>query len=528
MSTSSSQAIFNSSTHRWLSLMTACCVFGVLLWIPTPHEMTIEAQRLAAVTAFMAVFWLMQPVSIAVTSLLPLAAYPLMGILSASQVSQEYANHNVFLFLGGFAIAVAIEQCGLHRRIALHIISRVGSHPRQIVMGFMLASALLSMWISNTATTMMMLPIALALLSTLSDAVCISNPESDGSEVERLTIPVLLGIAYASSIGGLSTFVGTPTNVSFLGYWDRTFVPAGYKNLSMAEWMATFVPLSLMMLATTALIMTWGLKPLSNADRLSRLFFRDRLKSLGPASGTEMRVFCVFLTTALLWVLRKPLQFEEIQILPDWPSFVIRLGQLVQTDLEYLRSMVQDSTIAIAMAALLFLIPGEKDAHGERAPVMSWAIAEKRLPWGMILLIGSGFAMASGFQETGLSAWLGNQFAILFADQSTFLLILGVCLMVTFLTEFTTNVATVNTLLPTLAAMSVEMEIDPRLLLVPATVSASCAFMLPIATPPNAIIFGSGRVPMKAMIRYGIMLNLIGSLLVTGVTLVLASRIMKF
>ncbi len=517
-----------STSRRWLSIATAAVLFSIIWLMPTPTGMPIEAQRLAAITIFMAVFWLAQPVSIAVTSLIPIAAYPLFGILSAKDVSLPYANHNVFLYLGGFAIALAIEQCGLHKRIALHIISRVGSSPRRIVFGFMLASASLSMWISNTATTMMMLPIALALLSTLREAVLHSNPDGPSDAIDELTIPVLLGIAYASSIGGLSTFVGTPTNVSLLGFWDKTFVPLGFESLSMVEWMASFVPLSILMLIATGAVMTIGLKPLPNAERLSKVFFRDQLRNLGPASGTEKRVFVIFICTALLWMLRKPLKLESVQILPDWPSFVIWIGAQFHADLNFLRTMIQDSTVAIAMASLLFLIPGEPNESGNRSPVLTWEIAEKSLPWGMILLIGSGFAMAAGFQSTGLSDWLGKAFSEFFTGQPTIVLIFGVCVLVTFLTEFTTNVATVNTLLPTLAAMAAQLEIDPRLLLIPATVSASCAFMLPIATPPNAIIFGSNLVPIKSMIRYGIILNIIGSILVTAITLIVARPVMGF
>lgn len=512
-----------------LSVAAAVISFITILLAPTPESMSIEAQRLAATTVFMAIFWLTQPVDIAVTSLVPIAFYPLLGILSASDVSQAYANHNVFLYLGGFAIAVAIEQCGLHKRMALHIISRVGSHPKQIVFGFMLTSAVLSMWISNTATTMMMLPIALALLQTLRESVEQTDVDGNVCPVDQLTIPVLLGIAYAASIGGLSTFVGTPTNVSFLGYWDKNFVAGkGYEALSMAEWMVCFVPLSVSMLFVAGLVMTWGVKPLPNAEQLSKSFFRDRLRSLGRASGTEKRVFTVFIITAMLWVFRKPLMFESVQVLPDWPSAVIWLGATCGANLEFIRTMVQDSTIAMAMASLLFLLPGEENRNGQRSAILTWKIAEKALPWGMILLIGSGFAMAKGFEQTKLADWLGVEFAELFAGQPTVILILGVCVMVTFLTEFTTNVATVNTLLPTLAAMSLQLDIDPRMLLIPATVSASCAFMLPIATPPNAIIFGSGKVPIGSMIRYGVFLNIVGSVLVTAVTLLLVNRVIGF
>lgn len=498
------------------------------LLLPTPAGMTVEAQRLGAVTVVMALFWLLQPVSIAVTSLIPLAAYPLLGILSASDVSQAYADHNVFLFLGGFAIAIAIEECGLHQRIALHVISRIGGSPRRIVLGFMLASAMLSMWISNTASTMMMLPIALALLSTLREAVRQHSPHEADHLIDRLTIPVLIGIAYAASIGGLSTLVGTPTNVSFLGYWDRTYVPAGYPSLSMAEWMAAFVPLSGLMLVVSVCTMTWGLKPFPHADQLSRHFFRERLQQLGRATGTERRVFAVFVITAVLWLTRKPLEFDGVTLLPGWPDCLAWGAALLGGDLAFLKTLVQDSTIAMLMACVMFIIPGERADDGTRSPVLTWEIAERRLPWGMILLIGSGFAMASGFQATELSGWLGAEFARLFAGQSTTVLMLGVCVFVTFLTEFTTNVATLNTLLPTLDAMATQLQLDPRLLLIPATISSSCAFMLPIATPPNAIIFASGRVPMRSMILYGIGLNLIGTVLVTAVTLLLATRVMGF
>ena len=527
MTSQSSKEIDRSQSRRWIPIVIGCALFIGVSTMPTPEGMSIFAQRLSAVTILMAAFWLGQPVDIAVTSLIPIAAYPLLGILSAQEVSAAYANHNVFLYLGGFAIAIAIERCGLHRRIALHIISRVGSSPRRIVIGFMLTAAVLSMWISNTATTMMMLPIALALLSTLREAIRSTDPETADANIDQLTIPVLLGIAYASSLGGLSTFVGTPTNVSFVGYWDQTFVTNGYESLSMAEWMASFVPLSILMLIVAALVMTFGLRPLPHAEKFSKLFFRDQLRCLGPASISEKRVFVIFLTTAILWVLRKPILFEEIQLLPDWPSLLVTAASWLKVDLSTLPMMTQDSSVAIAMASLLFFLPG-RNKHGQPERLLTWDVAHGALPWGMVLLIGSGFAMAAGFENTGLASWLGERFAQYFQGQSKGILVLGVCTMVTFLTEFTTNVATVNTLQPTLAAMAEQLQIDPRLLLIPAAVSASCAFMLPIATPPNAIIFGSGRVPMSSMIKYGVLLNLIGAVLVTVVTTQLASRIIGF
>ena len=520
------QQIRETASNSRLAVLLAVLFSGGVMLAPTPEGMTIEAQRLLGVTILMAVCWIMQPIPIAVTSLIPMAAYPLCGIAEAKDACRAYADHNVFLFLGGFVIALAIERCGLHKRIALHIVSRVGSRPKQIVFGFMLTTALLSMWISNTASTMLMLPIALALLLTLRDAARATGDEDDDGTIERMTVPLLLGIAYAASCGGLSTFVGTPTNVSLRGFWERQFVSQGHANLSMAEWMATFVPLSVGMLASAGLVMTWGLKSFPNSDRLSRSFFRDRLHALGQASPTERRVFVVFISTAVLWILRKPLRFDDLVLLPDWPSLIVWIIAQFQIDASYLLKTVQDSTIAIGMAILLFLIPGETSQNGEKTRLMNWVEAEPVLPWGMLLLIGSGFAMADAFKETALSDWLGTVFANAFSGQPVLVLVLGICLLVTFLTEFTTNVATVNTLLPTLAAMSGQLQIDPRLLLIPATVSASCAFMLPIATPPNAIVFGSGKVPMTSMIRYGAILNVMGALLTTATIILLGPRIM--
>ncbi|MEW4488480.1 SLC13 family permease [Thalassoglobus sp. JC818] len=514
--------------RNWISVAIAILLFVGVICLPTPKGMTAEAHRLAAITVLMATMWLTQPIHIAATSLIPIAAYPFLGILTAKEVSLQYADHNVFLYLGGFAIAVAIERCGLHRRIALHIISRVGSSPRQLVFGFMLTSAILSMWISNTATTMMMLPIALAMLTTLKDALRTSDPEQAKLVGDKLTVPILLGIAYASSIGGLSTFVGTPTNVTFLGFWDQSFVPQGYESLSMAEWMASFVPLSVLMLLATGGVLTIGLPSVKNTEKYGREFFRQQLTDLGRASRTERRVFSVFVMTALLWVLRKPIMFDSYQLLPDWPGICVQLAASLGVDISYLPEYVQDSSIAIAMAMLLFLIPGDVDSNGESQPLLTWTAAEAGLPWGMILLIGSGFAMAQGFEVTQLGDWLGQRFAEQLQGKSPTVIVAGICLMVTFLTEFTTNVATVNTLQPTLAAMAEQLTIDPRLLLIPAAISASCAFMLPIATPPNAIVFGSGRVPITSMVRYGILLNLVGVVLVTLVTTQLASRMMGF
>jgi sodium-dependent dicarboxylate transporter 2/3/5 len=250
------------------------------------------------------------------------------------------------------------------------------------------------------------------------------------------------------------------------------------------------------------------------------------LRSLGPATGSEWRVGIIFLTTALLWVFRRPLVIGNTQILPDWPGLLTKAVVPLGLDLSYLENLVEDSTIAVGMALLLFLLPGERDADGRRPRLLTWEEAERGTPWGMLLLFGGGFAIADAFTATHLSEWLGNCFSGIFSGQPTMVLVLGICALVTFLTEFTSNTATINTLLPILAAMAVELKFDPRLLMVPATISASCGFMLPVGTPPNAIVFGTGKVPMRAMLSYGLILNILGVIYVTLAMWCLASPVM--
>ena len=501
-----------SPRMRTFSLLIGLAAFFGILLAPTPDSLTIEGQRLAAVTALMALYWVLQPIPIAATSLIPMALYPLMGILAAPDVCRVYADPNVFLYLGGFMIAIAIERWNLHRRIALHVISFVGSSPRRIIFGFMLTTALLSMWISNTASSLLMLPIGLALVSTLQDALKETNPFEADRVAGKMTVPLLLGIAYAASIGGVATLIGTPTNLSLRGFWERIYVPQGYSPLSFAEWMVMFFPLALLMLIAAAVVMTWNLKPFPQSEQLSRSFFRDRLKQLGKPSGAEWRVLAVFTITALLWILREPLIIGDWTLLPSWPGMVATVTARFGVTTDYLTETIHDSTIGVAMALILFVLPGEKDASGERPRLLNWNIAERNIPWGMLLLFGGGFTMAEAFKATALSDWVGARFSDVFAGQSLIVLVLGVCFLLTFLTEFTSNTATINTLLPILGAMAVELSLDPRWLAIPATVSASFAFMFPVGTPPNAIIFGSGKVPMQAMIRYGFVLNLLGAL----------------
>ena len=513
-----------NSNNSWLPTIGkvgGCLLFFLVWFYPAPADLPPAAQRLAAVTALMAVLWLTQAIPIAATSLVPLALFPLLGIQSAADVSKSYISKSIFLFLGGFIIALGIDKWGLHRRMALHVVRLLGTSLKRIVLGFMLATAFLSMWISNTASTLLMLPIALAMISSLRDlspasdltASTTNGPASD--VMPRLTLALLLGIAYAASIGGLTTLVGTPTNVAFVGIWENGFPSA--PEMSAGRWMVAIAPLGIVFLLCTWAVLVWRLPRFPGGQMLDRSFFGDKLRQLGRPSFAECLMLVVFASTALLWIFRKPLQFGAFTFPYSWgvplQSGLVHLG----VERELAGKYVDDSTVAMTMALLMFFLPAARDEKHRPQYLMDWETAV-RLPWGILLLIGGGFALAGAFTGSGLSEWIGVRFAEGVEGWPLWLLIAAVCLLLTFLTELTSNVATVSTLIPILASVSPKLGIDPRLILIPATISASCAFMLPIATPPNAIVFGSGRVRMGDMARYGIALNLLGVLLITAAT----------
>jgi len=500
-------------------------LFVLLLMIDAPEGLDPVAMRLAACTALMAVLWLTQALPIATTSLIPLVAFPLLGIQTAREISGAYMNQNIFLYMGGFIIALGIEKWGLHRRIALHIVRVLGSGPKRVVLGFMIATAFLSMWISNTASTLLMLPIGLAMLASLGEVTASGEAESpDASRsgadgrLGPLAVVLMLGIAYSASIGGLTTLVGTPTNIAFQQIWEDKFPLA--PQLSAGEWMIAFIPLGVVLLVCAWVALTWNLPPLENAHKLNRAFFTDRLRKLGRPSRGELMMLTIFAGTALLWIFRKPFAFGSQPLLPGWGELVEEMLLHLGTTPEFAASAIHDSTVAIGMALVMFCLPGGRDSRGRADYLMDWRTAEK-LPWGILLLFGGGFAIAGAFQQTGLSEWIGSEFADAVRGRSPVTLISAVCLLMTFLTEFTSNVATISALSPILADASLELGLDPRFILLPATIATSCAFMLPIATPPNAIIFGSGKVTMAQMARHGFMLNLLGTVLIVAATFLL-------
>ncbi|MCA8921967.1 MAG: SLC13/DASS family transporter [Planctomycetes bacterium] len=444
--------------------------------------------RMAAVAVWMAVWWVTEAIPIPVTSLLPLVLLPLLGIQPIKEVAPNYSASVIYLFLGGFMLALGLQASGAHKRLALWIIHRVGDRPRQVVLGFMLASAFLSMWISNTATVMVLMPIVLSVLQAVRER------SEDLAAVQPLGVAAMLGIAYAADIGGMATLVGTPPNLSYSRVLTTLFPDA--PPPAFAEWLLLGLPLSTVFLALGWVLLTRVPSRLPN-DRLigGREVIAEMRKALGPIRRDEVMTCGVFGATALLWLTRGGAS------VPGWSHLPL-----------FEAGYVDDAFVAVLMAILLFVLPSA-DRPGER--LMEWRMTQE-LPWGMLLLFGGGFALAAGFKASGLSAWVGGGLAAL-RGVSPLVVVSLVCVVLTGLTELTSNTATTEMVLPILAEAGKALGTDPRALMIPATLSASCAFMMPVASPTQAIVFGSGWVPIKAMVRAGLWFNALGVLLVVVV-----------
>ena len=413
------------------------------------------------VTVLCVLWWVFEPVPLPVTALVPLAVLPMFGVLSGPEVGQAYGHHVVLLLLGGFILSTAMERSGAHLRIAMGLVRAVGGgSSRRVVFGFMIASAALSMWISNTATTLMLLPVALAVLERTKDP--------------KLAPALLLGIAYAANIGGVGTPIGTPPNMVFRGIYEETFGA----SIGFAEWMALGVPVVLVFLPLMALWLTRSVN------------YRGALELPEPGAwrAEEKRVLAMFGLTALAWITRQ-------EPMGGWTE----LFGLPYTN---------DAMVAFLAVVAMFIVP-----NGKGGRLLDWETAAK-IPWGMLILFGAGLAIATAFKTSGLSESIGNSVSMISA-WPVFAVILAVCLAVTFLTEATSNTATTALLMPILAAAAVGAAIDPRLLMIPAAMSASCAFMLPVATAPNVIVFSTGRFTTQRMIREGLALNFIGALVIS-------------
>jgi sodium-dependent dicarboxylate transporter 2/3/5 len=467
-------------------------LFGPLLFILIQFisisDLSTEGKYVLGTASWMAIWWVLEVVDIAVTSLLPIVIFPLTGTLSISETTSQYGHNLVFLYLAGFIIAIAIERWGLHKRIALTIISFMGTKINFIILGFMISTAFLSMFISNTATTVMMLPIALAIITQLDNK---SNESRNNNQ--NFSKSLLLSIAYSASIGGIATLFGTPPNMVLRGVVESNF---GY-TITFMDWFIIGFPISI-----TLLFLCW-----IYITKISNNYFMDefplgkdqiiKLKSeLGKISAEEKRVGVIFFLTALCWITRSQIE----KFLPG----------------------IDDTIIGMIFGILLFVIP----VKSNKRSLVIWKEAVK-LPWGVIILFGGGMALAKGFVDSGLSVWFGNNLTSL-NGLPMILLILSIVTSVNFLTEMTSNLATTAMLLPVLAAIGLEMNIDPLILMISATMAASCAFMLPVATPPNAIVFGSGYLRIPDMIKKGFWLNIISIILISFMVYFFVPVLLKF
>ena len=461
--------------RSYFGLMLGPALF-ILFYLFLPQDLDPSARFVASTAGLMAAWWLTEAIPIPVTALLPIVLFPLFGVASGSDVTLNYANHLVYLFLGGFLIGAAIEKSNLHHRIALRTISLTGVSPGRILLGFMLSAAFLSMWISNTATAMIMFTIGMAFLAQLKE----SAAETGESISADFGPALMLSIAYACSIGGTATLVGTPSNGIMAGVVEQTF---GF-SINFLDWMLFAFPMAAIMLA-----LVWAILVKTQLRRVTNLhiepeWIQNHIQRLGEMSSGEARTLLVCMLVVSGWLLRG---------FTDWPIF----------------NLIQDSTIAVAGAILLFIIPSGDDNKN----LLDWESASK-IPWDILLLFGGGFALAGGFVDSGLVLWLAGQLSFL-SGAETWLLLFSIVAMVIFLTELTSNTATAAMLLPVTVSVAQAMGVNPLMFMAAASIAANYAFMLPVATPPNAIVFSSRLISIRKMATIGLFLNFLGVVIIT-------------
>lgn len=478
------------SKGQLLGLILGPSVFLLIFLFFRPDGLSKEGVAILASTIWVAIWWITEAIPIAVTSLLPIILFPLTGGLKLQDTTAAYGHKYVFLYIGGFMLAIAIERWNLHKRIALTIINLIGTNVKSIILGFMLATAFLSMWISNTATSVMMLPIAMAIVAQLKD-----NPDTIEDENQIFGKALMLAVAYSASIGGVSTLIGTPPNLVLAGIVEEIYGV----EISFAQWLAFGLPISVILLAIcwkylTSVAFQFKQKSFPGGKQeIKRL-----LDSLGNVSWEEKVVGSVFCLTAVAWISR---------------SYVLK--KFVPA--------IDDTIIALLAGICLFILPASKE---KKRKLLTWEEAVK-LPWGILLLFGGGLAIADGFKSSGLANWIGSQMTLL-EGVALIVLLLIIVAAVNFLTEITSNLATAAMLLPILAPLAVSIDVHPYVLMVGTTVAASCAFMLPVATPPNAVVFGSGYLRIPDMVKAGIWMNLISIILIALFTYFLLPALWGF
>ena len=495
--------------------------------------------RMVAITAWMAIWWISEAIPIAATALMPLVLFPAMGIMrgrhtdvsrqvdfgdsalsgglapgdlsiSLHNVVSQYMSWVTFLLLGGFLVAIAVQKWNLHKRIALNILRVMGNRLDTLILGFMLAASLLSMWLSNTATTMMLLPIALSIVLLREDfRAAHGTVDTPPHPRERnFSLALLLGLAYAASIGGMATLTGTPPNAILVAQFEQLYPNA--PPISFTSWSMMAMPFSLLFLGCAWLLLTRLVFPLpptgqfSSADLIMRQY-----RKLGPMSPEEKKVLAVFVTLVVLWFTRKKHLFGNDVNLFGWSHYLDSF--LAWLEVSAVGPMLDDGTVAIAMALLLFGLP----AKSTRGRLLD-ADDLNKVPWGVLILFGGGLALAKGFGVSGLSSWAAQQFEILLHDSSSLVVVMSTVGFITSLTELTSNTATTSTAIPIMASLAQGIEVHPLLLLIPTALAASCAFMLPISTPPNAIVYGSRRVPIIKMIIAGVWLDILSVIILTA------------
>jgi sodium-dependent dicarboxylate transporter 2/3/5 len=486
-----------------------------------------EVTATLAVAVLMAVWWVTEAIPLSITALVPIVLFPLLGIMNGRVVSSTYMNHIIFIFVGGFVMALAMEKWNLHKRIALKILMFVGVSPGRILFGFMLATAFLSMWISNTATAMMMIPIVLSIVVSLEDSI---GKES----ISKYSTGLFLAIAYTASIGGMTTLVGSPTNLIMPKVLTLLYPDA--PEISFADWFFFALPVTVIMIAAVWVLIYFLYRPREKWTSINREHFKEQYRNLGRMSYEEKVVFILFIILALLWIFRAGIEFDSFRI-PGWSA--------VFGHPEY----INDGTVAILISIILFIMPAKArreqssasdqaekpTAQGQseksyaqarvdegesgsvpgqevNARIMDWKTIRK-LPWNIVLLFGGGFALAAGFQSSGLALWFGEQLSWT-SSVHPLVIMFAIVTLMSFLTELTSNVASTQMLLPVFASLAVASGNNPILFMIPATLASSLAFMLPTATPPNAIIFGTDRIRIGTMVRTGFLLNMLGIIVV--------------
>ncbi|MDA7834857.1 DASS family sodium-coupled anion symporter [Methylophilaceae bacterium] len=471
----------HNQSYRKLGFWIGLLLFFSIVLNPTPESLSIEGWHVAAVALLMAAWWGTEAVPLPVTALIPLAALPLLQVSSLKETAISYANPHIFLFLGGFILALAIQRSGLHKRLALSVVSKVNASAGSIVGTFMCISFFISMWVMNTSTTLMLLPICLAICVNIKEAL----PGLSNKQIKNFEIALFLGIAYASSIGGMSSLIGTAPNIVFAGFMQENF----NIDISFLDWMKIALPIGLIMLVASFIILTKIIYPSTfeiNAATKNKI--KKSLEELGKISRDEKKVFIIFLIAASLWIGRPYLKYHEML-----------LG-------------LTDAGIAILAAIILFILPSDN----KKSNLLEWD-ETKKLPWGLLLLFGGGLSLASSISSSGLGQWLGTSFSLL-VELKPWLIILLITTFIVFLTELTSNTATTSTFLPIATSIAVAISVAPISIAIPLVMASSLAFMLPVATPPNAIVYGSGKITIANMIKAGFILNLIGILIISLVS----------